>query len=418
MSIRISRLWPALLTLVVVLLALPAAAETPANGITVPVDGATVEGQITVKGNANNPDFSKWQLDLLPGGDQNAAIFLALGTTPGVLSYPLDSTQWPDGAHALRLRVVRADSNYDEFFTKFVIANKAAQPVVSQPIATPPEALKPVVSQPIATPPAAAAGASGITSPKDGASVSGQVAVTGRASRPDFLKWQLDLLPDGDPSGAIFLAMGSEPGVFTYTLDTTLYPNGKHALRLRNVRQDSNYDEYINTITIANKSAAGTEVIVFDPPTYKLDSSNPPADATCVASAALPDRGAYACTTTAGAKYDPCFVSTGAQLVCPNSKVVLMTTGTLPVVAKSGSPAPFHVELAPKYPPCDVRGDLNKTLNGQPVTWSSAAPGAWLLDGLNMSQPTWVAQYVTTDSQGTKVTFGPVSVDVTKAWVY
>ena len=36
MSTRISRLWPALLTLVVVLLALPAAAQTPANGITVP----------------------------------------------------------------------------------------------------------------------------------------------------------------------------------------------------------------------------------------------------------------------------------------------------------------------------------------------------------------------------------------------
>ena len=65
-----------------------------------------------------------------------------------------------------------------------------------------------------------------------------------------------------------------------------------------------------------------------------------------------------------------------------------------------------------------MRGDLNKTLNGRPVTWSCAAPGAWLLDELNMTQPAWVAQYVTTDSQGTKVTYGPVSVDVTKAWVY
>ena len=76
------------------------------------------------------------------------------------------------------------------------------------------------------------------------------------------------------------------------------------------------------------------------------------------------------------------------------------------------------MELAPNYPACNVRGDLNKTLGGQPVTWSCAAPGAWLLDGLNMTQPTWVAQYVTTDSQGTQITFGPVSVNVTKAWVY
>ena len=273
MSTRIGRVWPALLALVVVaLLALPVAAQSLTNGITVPADGATVSGQVTVKGNATSPNFSKWQLDLLPGGDQDAAIFLALGTNPGAVSYTLDTTQWPEGAHALRLRVVRPDGNYDEFFTKLVIANKATQPVVSQPIATPPEALTPVVSLPIATPPAVAPGANGIVSPKDGSSVSGKVTVSGRAAGQDFLKWQLDLLPGGNPSQAIFLALGTEPGVFTYTLDSTLYPNGQHALRLRNVHQDSNYDEYANTITFANKGAAGTEVITFDPPTYEVDS--------------------------------------------------------------------------------------------------------------------------------------------------
>jgi hypothetical protein len=62
-------------------------------------------------------------LDVLPGGDANRAIFLALGQTPGEFSQKVDTTAFPNGEHALRLRVVRGDGNYDEYITKFVIAN-------------------------------------------------------------------------------------------------------------------------------------------------------------------------------------------------------------------------------------------------------------------------------------------------------
>ena len=69
----------------------PAKAAAPAasmsNGINAPKDGASVSGVATIKGYASDPSFSKWQLDLLPGGDGNAAIFLALGEKPGELSY-------------------------------------------------------------------------------------------------------------------------------------------------------------------------------------------------------------------------------------------------------------------------------------------------------------------------------------------
>ncbi len=44
-------------------------------------------------------------------------------TTPGEFSYTLDTTAFPNGEHALRLRVVRTDSNYNEYVTKFTIAN-------------------------------------------------------------------------------------------------------------------------------------------------------------------------------------------------------------------------------------------------------------------------------------------------------
>jgi hypothetical protein len=103
-----------------------AAAPARANGFTNLKDGATVSGDVELKGYAADPSFAKWQLDVLPGGNADAAIFLGLGETPGEFSYKVDTTAFPNGEHALRLRVVRGDGNYDEFVTKFVIANEAA----------------------------------------------------------------------------------------------------------------------------------------------------------------------------------------------------------------------------------------------------------------------------------------------------
>jgi hypothetical protein len=94
----------ALMLAVIALFALPvvgALAQTTENGITAPAEGATVTGTVDVTGYANDAAFSKWQLDVLPGGDANAAIFLAVGTTPGEF-LPLDTTAYPM-AHALRL---------------------------------------------------------------------------------------------------------------------------------------------------------------------------------------------------------------------------------------------------------------------------------------------------------------------------
>ena len=358
----------------------PAQAAAPAaaamvNGITSPKDGATVSGTVDVEGYANDPSFARWQLDVLPGGAADAAIFLATGDTPGEFSYTVDTTAFPNGEHALRLRVVRADSNYTEYVNAFTIANGAAAAAVPAaasdakdivataigagqfktlvaavqaaglvgalqgsgpftvfaptdaafaklpagtvegllkdpkalanillyhvvPGAVKAEAVKDgltaktlqgspvtfkivdgkalienagivatdvmasngvihVIDSVILPPaqaaaPAAAAMVNGITSPKDGATVSGTVDVKGYANDPSFARWQLDVLPGGDANAAIFLATGDTPGEFSYTVDTTAFPNGEHALRLRVVRADSNYDEYVTKFTVAN----------------------------------------------------------------------------------------------------------------------------------------------------------------------
>ena len=188
-------------------------------------------------------------------------------TTPGEFSYTADTTAFPNGEHALRLRVVRADSNYDEYVNKFTIANGEAKPAAATPAVTTTVAATTAVAttaaaKPVAAKPAACcAMTNGITSPKDGATVSGTVDVKGYASDPSFKKWQLDVLPGGNANAAIFLATGDTPGEFSYTVDTTAFPDGEHALRLRVVRADSNYDEYVTKFTIANgeaKPAAAT----------------------------------------------------------------------------------------------------------------------------------------------------------------
>ena len=355
----------------IMLLSLPlAAGAAEANGITSPANGATVSGVVDVKGYASDPAFAKWQLDVLPGGDANAAIFLAVGEKPGEFSYTMDTKAFPNGEHALRLRVVRTDSNYEEYINKFTIANGAAKSAAAKDIVATaigagqfntlvaavqaadlvgalqgkgpftvfaptdaafaklpagtvegllkdPKALsnillyhvvpgavkaaavkdglsaKTLQGSPVtfkvmdgkvmieganivatdvmasngvihvidsvilppakAAAPAAAGMSNGISAPKDGASVSGVATIKGYASDPSFSKWQLDLLPGGDGNAAIFLALGEKPGELSYSLDTTGLPNGEHAFRLRVVRSDSNYDEYVSKFVIANR---------------------------------------------------------------------------------------------------------------------------------------------------------------------
>jgi hypothetical protein len=168
---------------------------------------------------------------------------------------------------------------------------------------------------------------------------------------------------------------------------------------------------------------AATQSVTFDPTTFVVLGGQPARAAACAGSKALPNRGAYACADQTGAVLDPCFLQSGNQLVCqPNpltsNAIVVSASNTLPAVPKTGSPAPFYLQLTEAYPYCRVRGDLTLQFNGQPVTFSCEAPAAWLLGPIDASKPAWTAQYITTDTQGSKVTYGPVVVPVGIAWVY
>lgn len=128
-------LWRSLIALVLLLASnLPAGAASVANGITTPAAGDALRGVVTVSAVAQAADFAKWQLDLLPAGDADQAIFLAVGETAAPTASPLvnlDSARYADGPYTLRLRVVRSDGNYEEHFSPITIGNTASAPVAA-----------------------------------------------------------------------------------------------------------------------------------------------------------------------------------------------------------------------------------------------------------------------------------------------
>jgi lipoprotein-anchoring transpeptidase ErfK/SrfK len=112
--------------------------------------------------------------------------------------------------------------------------------------------------------PARAQDANGLTWPRPGATLSGVVTVRGVADHPTFRKWQVDLILGGEGGHATFLALGEEPlptSAPLFDWDTTRYPNGRHLLRLRVVRDHLDYDEYFTPITLNNRGAP-----VYQPP--------------------------------------------------------------------------------------------------------------------------------------------------------
>ena len=254
------------LTILASLVAAPLFVSAQAeNGITSPAEGATVSGTATVTGYADDPNFLRWDLFVLPGGNDSGKIWVATGSTAGEFSVDLDTTKFPDGEHALSMRVVtNPRQNYTEYTTNFTLANAGAPAAAPAPAAPVEEEAEEAPAAVAPAPAPAPATPNGLDL-ADGATVSGTVDVTGYADRDNFKRWDLFVLPGGNDSGKIWVASGETPGEFTVTLDTTKFPDGDHAFSLRIVESvRSNYDEYITDFTLANAGAPAAAPVVAE----------------------------------------------------------------------------------------------------------------------------------------------------------
>lgn len=107
-----------------------------------PRANAVVQGVVSIEGTATHPEFQKYEVRLAAGLNPNVSdgqwIRLNISESPVVNGQLAvwDTTAVPDGAYIMRLRVVRLDSNYQDFdIAPINVANTA--PPTAAPTETP-----------------------------------------------------------------------------------------------------------------------------------------------------------------------------------------------------------------------------------------------------------------------------------------
>jgi len=118
----------------------PQPALAQAAGISAPASGAAVSGDVIISGTAVIDPFQRYELYYKqePSGD-DAYIYFDGGTSP-VTNGQLGvwrTTNIPPGTYSIRLRVVKADGNYGEFYARDLqLGGSSSEPTVT-PTTTP-----------------------------------------------------------------------------------------------------------------------------------------------------------------------------------------------------------------------------------------------------------------------------------------
>jgi hypothetical protein len=116
----------------------------PQGQITSPLDRSTVRGLVPIEGSATHPEFQKYEMHYGPEpnpGDQWTPIGGSPFTVPVVQGRLglWDTTIISDGIYSLRLRLVRLDGNYAEYYVRGIqVANtRPTETPTAEPTETP-----------------------------------------------------------------------------------------------------------------------------------------------------------------------------------------------------------------------------------------------------------------------------------------
>jgi len=126
-----------------------------------------------------------------------------------------------------------------------------------------------------------------ITSPRDRAQVRGLVPIEGSATHTQFQKYEIHYGPEPNPANQWTPIAGSPFSVPVVQgrlglWDTTIIPDGVYTLRLRIVRLDGNYDEYmVHGIQVLNTQPTQTPTPEASP-TPEAPTNTPEPTATVV----------------------------------------------------------------------------------------------------------------------------------------
>jgi hypothetical protein len=121
-----------------------AVTQPAANGVSQPESGALLAGQVVIQGTATDSNYLRYELAFLREAATDAGwIVFAEGDQPVVngtlaiwdttVGRAINAPVFPDGRYQLRLRVVRTDYNYTEYYvTNLTIANDEVTPTPTE----------------------------------------------------------------------------------------------------------------------------------------------------------------------------------------------------------------------------------------------------------------------------------------------
>jgi hypothetical protein len=201
------------------------------QGIFSSQDGEVIRGAVPVIGTVNgfprNP-FAHYELYLSESGFEAwEQLIVSDRQIWQNTIYTLDTTVLADGEYDLRLRIVYADGNYDEFEVRRLFVANNTYVFVPTPTATPIRA--------------------GILRPLSNANVSGIVEFVGGADTTNFVQWELAWRSSGTLPWTTLVTSGERVplGGVLATLDLNQLPVGAYDFRLRIVEQDGRRLDYI-----------------------------------------------------------------------------------------------------------------------------------------------------------------------------
>jgi hypothetical protein len=198
-------------------------------GLFAPYTNQVVRGRVRIIGTANgkpNVPFEHFELALARAGlGQWEVLEASERQVWQDTLYEWDTSQWPDGAYDLRLRIVFANGNYDEYQVRnLFVANYTK---VQRPTATP-------------TPPT-----KGIFAPRSGAVITGTISITGTATILNFQRWELAWSNSGQEEWSLLLESTTpQANALLARLDLSQLPVGLYDLRLRVFDLKGQYADY------------------------------------------------------------------------------------------------------------------------------------------------------------------------------
>ena len=193
-----------------------------------PSAGARVSGSVAVIGRADSPDFERYVVEWGRGTNPSAWVAFAASTQAiesGVLAR-WDTTQLPDGAYTLRVRLEDSEMGARRFAFPLFIANGAGAPTDS--------------AAPVAR----------ITRPAMDQVVRGNFPIDGFASSSRFQELRIEVGAGSQPDSWTQVLQSGEPatsGALAYW-DTTGLSNGLYTIRL--TVRDEQFGDAVATVRV------------------------------------------------------------------------------------------------------------------------------------------------------------------------